>query len=56
MRFFAALMSLFSVIACTSALPPAEPIIEDPVIIDATTEPCVTGDGDGIGGTGCPVD
>ncbi|WP_299138551.1 hypothetical protein [uncultured Tateyamaria sp.] len=66
MRFFAALLCLLLAIACTPGAPPAEPTVEAPLIVEPIllepilseerVEPCVTGDGDGIGGTGCPVD
>lgn len=61
MRSLAALLCLLSALACTPLSPPVEPIIEapiivDPVIVEESVDPCATGDGDGIGGTGCPVD
>ncbi len=56
MRFIAALVCLLFAIACTPAPPPAEPILEEAILSEERVEPCVTGDGDGIGGTGCPVD
>ena len=62
MRLCAALLCLLVSVACTPARPPAEPIIEAPVIVEEAViveeriDPCAAGDGDGIGGTGCPVD
>ena len=60
MRLIAGFALLCLLAACANPGPLAEPVLDAPVIteeaVSAAPEPaCLPGEGDGIGGTGCPI-
>jgi hypothetical protein len=60
MRLIAGIALLCLLAACAEPVPVAEPVLDPSVIMEeevsAAPEPaCLPGEGDGIGGTGCPV-